>query len=140
VAHVRESHPLTIGYSKNASDAVRFDRAKSAQRLPDRAISPVWSDPRTCTVTDDDLFAAIARNDRDALGALYDRHSRIVFALALHVIGDRQRSEDLLHDLFLDLVHRARAHDRIGQPLRWLVTQVFERTRPTSEGHGTTGG
>jgi DNA-directed RNA polymerase specialized sigma24 family protein len=80
-------------------------------------------------VTDDELLLAIARNDPDALSALYDRHARIVFATALHVLGDRQRSEDLLHDVFVELVRRARAHHRIERPLRWLVEQVLERAR-----------
>jgi RNA polymerase sigma-70 factor, ECF subfamily len=78
--------------------------------------------------TDQELFAAIARNDRSALGALYDRHARVVFALALHVIGERQKAEDLIHDLFLDLARAARGGHRIDRVLRWLVTEVMDRT------------
>ena len=103
-----------------------------AQPLPDPAVGPNRSDPRTCsvdTLTDDELFAAIARNDRSALGALYDRHAAIVFTVAQHVIGARQPAEDLLHDIFLDLARAARACTQVGPILRWLVMQVFERTR-----------
>jgi RNA polymerase sigma-70 factor (ECF subfamily) len=81
------------------------------------------------TLTDDELFAAMARNDRAALGALYDRHAAVVFTVAHHLIGERQRAEDLLHDIFLDLARRARTATRVGPILRWLVLQVFERTR-----------
>ena len=81
------------------------------------------------TLTDDELFLAIARNDRSALGALYDRHAAVVFTVAHHVIGARQPAEDLLHDIFLDLARAARACRQVGPVLRWLVMQVFERTR-----------
>jgi RNA polymerase sigma-70 factor, ECF subfamily len=81
------------------------------------------------TLSDDELFEAMARNERDALAQLYDRHARVVYAVALHVIGERQRAEDLIHDLFLDLARAARHGRQIGHVLRWLVLQVFERTR-----------
>lgn len=103
-----------------------------AQLLPDLLVGPNRSDRRTCsvdTLTDDELFDAIARNDRSALGALYDRHAAIVFTVAHHVIGERQRAEDVLHDIFLDLARSARRCMPVGPILRWLVTQVFERAR-----------
>jgi RNA polymerase sigma-70 factor (ECF subfamily) len=84
------------------------------------------------TLTDDELFAAIARNDRAALGALYDRHAAIVLTVAHHVIGERQQAEDLLHDIFLELARIARSCRRVGPVLRWLVMQVFERTATVS--------
>jgi RNA polymerase sigma-70 factor (ECF subfamily) len=80
--------------------------------------------------TDDELFDAIARNDRSALGTLYDRHAGVVFMLAMHLVGERQRAEDLIHDLFLDLARAARMRRHVGHVLRWLITQVMERTHP----------
>ena len=74
------------------------------------------------------LFAAMARGDRDALAALYDRHATTLFAFALHMIGDRTRAEDLLHDTFLDLARHAREAGAARPPvLRWLVQRLFAR-------------
>jgi RNA polymerase sigma-70 factor (ECF subfamily) len=79
--------------------------------------------------SDEELYEAMGRDERAALGELYDRHARVVYAVAVHVIGERQRAEDLIHDLFLDLARAARRGCAIGHVLRWLVLQVFERTR-----------
>jgi RNA polymerase sigma-70 factor, ECF subfamily len=76
------------------------------------------------------LFAALSRGDATALEQLYDAHSAIVFAVALHQLGDRARAEDVLHDVFLELAHLARTPDAAcPRVLRWLVTRVFEHKR-----------
>jgi RNA polymerase sigma-70 factor (ECF subfamily) len=78
--------------------------------------------------TDNELLAAIARGDNEALAALYDRHAAVLFTLALHVLGgDRVRAEDLVHDIFLDLSRAARRHDpMLYHALRWLVLRIFD--------------
>ena len=81
------------------------------------------------TSTDSELFAAIARGDPDAVGGLYDRHASIVFALALHVVGDRARAEELVHDTFLALVRAAQAGLPVRHVLRWLIVKVVELAR-----------
>jgi len=74
------------------------------------------------------LFTAMSRGDRDALGMLYDRHAKTLFALAMHVAQDRTRAEDLLHDTFLDLALHAREPGATCPPvLRWLVQRLFAR-------------
>ena len=80
---------------------------------------------------DDDttLFVALSLGDNEALGEIYDRHAPILFAIALHVTRHRQRAEDALHDVFLELVRTARAHAKVDHLLRWLVLGIFERTR-----------
>jgi len=82
------------------------------------------------SMIDSELFGALARGDLSALELLYDRHSKMVFALAMHVTGDRVRAEDLLHDVFLDLSRLAREPEaRCANVLRWLVVRLFERAR-----------
>lgn len=78
---------------------------------------------------DTTLYVALSLGDRDALGELYDRHAPILFAIALHVTGHRQRAEDVIHDLFVDLAHAARDRARVDHVLRWLVLRIFERAR-----------
>ena len=78
---------------------------------------------------DQALFAAIARSEVGALGALYDRHAAVLFALAMHLVSDRPRAEDLLHDVFLELARYAKEpHAACRGVLRWLVLRLFERS------------
>lgn len=75
----------------------------------------------------------MGRGDRDALAALYDRHAATLFAFALHMVGDRARAEDLLHDTFLDLARHAQKTTAASPPvLRWLVQRLFARGAATA--------
>jgi RNA polymerase sigma-70 factor, ECF subfamily len=77
---------------------------------------------------DQALFAAMSRGEIGALGALYDRHGSVLFALAMHLVTDRPRAEDLLHDIYLDLARYAREPNASCRSvLRWLVVRLFER-------------
>ena len=49
---------------------------------------------------DEELLGLIAHGDEQALGALYDRHGRLVFAIALRVTGDRLTAEEVTQDVF----------------------------------------
>ncbi len=49
---------------------------------------------------DEELLALIAHGDEHALGALYDRYGRLVFSLALRVVGDRFGAEEVTQDVF----------------------------------------
>jgi RNA polymerase sigma-70 factor, ECF subfamily len=70
----------------------------------------------------------MSRGDRDALEVLYDRHARTLFALAMQLVQERTRAEDLLHDTFLDLARHAREKRAASPPvLRWLVQRLFAR-------------
>jgi len=84
----------------------------------------------TDDVRDAALFAALSRGDAAALEQLYDAHASIVFAVALHQLGNRDRAEDCLHDVFLELAHHAREPGvQCPRVLRWLVVRVFEHKR-----------
>jgi RNA polymerase sigma-70 factor (ECF subfamily) len=85
---------------------------------------PRWPDP----VTDADLMAALVRGDREALGALYDRHAGMLLALAVRMLQDRAQAEELLHDVFLEAWHHARDFDASrGTVCAWLVTRTRSR-------------
>lgn len=53
--------------------------------------------------TDAELFLALKAGQTAALGALYDRHSGLVYGLALKVLGSPPEAEDLVQDIFLNL-------------------------------------
>jgi len=72
--------------------------------------------------------AAIADLDQAAFGRVYDRYHRLVFALALRVLGDRTGAEEVTQDVFLRLWHRAVDFDPArGDLAGWLVTVTRNR-------------
>jgi len=55
--------------------------------------------------TDQDvqLLGRVRRADEQAMAAIYDRYSRIVYSVALRVLRDPAAAEDVLQDVFLGL-------------------------------------
>ena len=73
--------------------------------------------------SDADLLSLMAQRDQAALGTLYDRHSGVVYATILRVIGDPSEAQDVLHDAFLQIHRKAAAFDPAGgRPIGWLLT------------------
>ena len=72
---------------------------------------------------DASLIAAIAHGNERALSAFYDRHARLVFGVALGLVGDRHAAEEVAGDAFFRVWTQASRFDaRRGSPLAWLVT------------------
>jgi RNA polymerase sigma-70 factor (ECF subfamily) len=60
------------------------------------------------TIRDDvTVIRLIAQAQTDALGELYDRYSRLVFSLALAMVGDRAVAEEITQDVFVRVWQRA---------------------------------
>jgi RNA polymerase sigma-70 factor (ECF subfamily) len=72
--------------------------------------------------TDLSLMQRIAARDSAALAELYDRHSRLLFALVLRVLRDRGEAEEILQEAFVRVWTRAEIYDaRMAGPLPWIV-------------------
>jgi RNA polymerase sigma-70 factor (ECF subfamily) len=56
---------------------------------------------------DETLLRLIARAQEEALGALYDRYSRLVYSLALNATGDAPLAEEITQDVFLRVWDKA---------------------------------
>ena len=77
---------------------------------------------------DERLVVAVARGDRAAMAALYDRYAPLLLAVASRIVGNRAQAEDLLHDVLLEAWHRAGEYDPARGTVRaWLVTRVRSR-------------
>lgn len=73
-------------------------------------------------------MSAISRGDEGALAALYDRYRLILFGLTLRILHDRQESEDILQETFLQVWRRAGDFDATrGRAFTWLVTIARSR-------------
>ncbi len=67
-----------------------------------------------------DLVLQLQKGDLESLGALYDRHNRMVYRTALGITGDTEAAADLLQEVFLR-VHRAAERIDPERPLEpWL--------------------
>jgi len=78
--------------------------------------------------SDSDLLRAVARGDESALAAVYDRYRLILFGLVLRILHDREESEDVLQEVFLQVWRRARDFDESrGRAFTWLVTIARSR-------------
>jgi len=79
-------------------------------------------------VSDEALVTALVGGDREALAALYDRHSPVLLAVATRLLGNRSQAEELLHDVFLEAWQHARDYDPSRGTVRaWLVTRMRSR-------------
>ena len=47
------------------------------------------------------LLSLVAQGDADAIAAIYDCHCCPVYSLALHILGEAWKAEDVLHEVFM---------------------------------------
>jgi RNA polymerase sigma-70 factor (ECF subfamily) len=68
---------------------------------------------------------ACARGERFALRALYEREARWLLGVALRIVRDRERAEDVLHDAFMQVWERAATFEpALGSARGWIYTVV----------------
>ena len=78
--------------------------------------------------TDEELVRLIAEGSAEALGSMYDRHVRDVFALATQTTGDAGTAGDVVQETFLTLWDRAELFDPARGSLRgWLLAIARNR-------------
>ena len=78
----------------------------------------------------DDLELVERLGGRDALAfeALYDRYVRLAFAVALRVLPDRERAEEIVQDVYVKLWRQPGLYDsRRGAFRPWLLRVVHHR-------------
>jgi RNA polymerase sigma-70 factor (ECF subfamily) len=78
--------------------------------------------------TDAQLLEGIAHGDEAGLAALYDRYHLLSFSLALRVVNDRGRAEDVVQDAFLSVWRKAGSYVAgRGSVKTWLTSIVRNR-------------
>jgi RNA polymerase sigma-70 factor (ECF subfamily) len=91
-------------------------------------------------VPDDQLIAALARQDLSALETLYDRYGKVAFSLAYRIVGDRGSAEDVVQDAFLSVWRQAKSYKRErGSPKTWLMAIVHHRSIDKLRSHASNG-
>ena len=59
--------------------------------------------PQPSTGDDAALLALVLSGDAQAMTSLYDRYSRVVYSVALRVLGDPASAEDVLQEVFMQI-------------------------------------
>jgi RNA polymerase sigma-70 factor, ECF subfamily len=72
--------------------------------------------------TDEELVNLIAHADADAVRVLYERYGRLVFGLAMHILGDSATAEEVCQDVFMRVWKKSGSYrpDR-GKVVTWLA-------------------
>ena len=74
------------------------------------------------------LVHQLLQRDVDAFEQLYDRHSRIVYALVLRIVQQGSTAEEVVQDVFLQLWRNASRYDtRRGPFVPWLMAVARNR-------------
>jgi len=81
---------------------------------------------------DDALLAGLAAGDEGAFAALYDRFGARLFRVAHAFLGSREEAEDVVQDVFLDLVRSRASLARV----RDLQAYVFASLRHAAARRG----
>jgi RNA polymerase sigma-70 factor (ECF subfamily) len=80
------------------------------------------------SLDDGALIDLIAGQDAGALSALYDRHSRLVYSIAIQMLGDGGRAEEVTLDVFTRLWENAASYDPARAKVRtWIVSMARNR-------------
>lgn len=74
------------------------------------------------------LVRRLLQRDVGAFEELYDRHSRLVYALVLRILQQATTAEEVVQDVFLQLWRRASQYDTSRGPfVPWLLTMARNR-------------
>jgi len=90
-----------------------------------------WRGGRQDPAPDEDgeLLRRIARRDRQALAALYERYARIVLAQIDRMAGDRALSEEVLQDTMLAVWHGAATFEGRSRARSWIIAIARRKAR-----------
>jgi RNA polymerase sigma-70 factor, ECF subfamily len=84
------------------------------------------------TAADAALITRVRSGDQDAMTAIYDRYSGIVYSIALRVLGDTAAAEDVMQEIFMQLWRKPQMFDSArGSMGAWLAVIARHRAIDT---------
>jgi RNA polymerase sigma-70 factor (ECF subfamily) len=79
-------------------------------------------------LADEALMFFADHGNKEALGTLYDRHSRTAYSLAYRIMGERQAAENLVQEAFLQVWRAAGSYrTERGSVRTWILSIVHHR-------------
>jgi RNA polymerase sigma-70 factor (ECF subfamily) len=86
------------------------------------------------SANDEQLFTGLKANNREALGELFRRYSRLVFSIGLRILRNVTEAEEVVQEVFLFVYQRAALFDeRKGGAKAWLVQVAYHRSLDRQE-------
>jgi RNA polymerase sigma-70 factor (ECF subfamily) len=73
------------------------------------------------TPPDEELIARVCWREEAALQVIYDRYHRLVFTIALRMVGDRELAEEVVQDVFQAVWQSAASFQLNGNVSAWLI-------------------
>jgi RNA polymerase sigma-70 factor, ECF subfamily len=88
----------------------------------------VIAGPSGTAAADHTTLERMARGDPEALAVLYDRHSRLVYSLAVRIVRDQGDAEDIVQEVFSQAWRQAGRYEaRRGNVIAWLLNLTRSR-------------
>lgn len=95
------------------------------------------------TQSDEELLRLIAKGKSTALADLYDRYGRLVFSLALRMVGNTSQAEEITQDVFEKIWNNADSYQAgMSKVSTWLTSitryrsiDVLRRSSVRPDGH-----
>ena len=82
--------------------------------------------PRDAPPSDEQLLGGVA-TDPSALGQLYDRYAKLVYGLALAILGSREEAQDLTQEVFVSVCEATAYDPARGSVSAFLATMARSR-------------
>jgi RNA polymerase sigma-70 factor (ECF subfamily) len=73
------------------------------------------------TPPDEELIARVRWREEPALATIYDRYSRLIYMIALRIVGDRELAEEVVQDVFQAVWQSAGSFQPTGNFSAWLI-------------------
>jgi RNA polymerase sigma-70 factor (ECF subfamily) len=73
------------------------------------------------TPPDEELIARVRWHEEPALATIYDRYSRLIYMIALRIVGDRESAEEVMQDVFQAVWQSAGSFQPSGNFSAWLI-------------------
>jgi RNA polymerase sigma-70 factor (ECF subfamily) len=79
--------------------------------------------------SDEELMEYLRQGQKDALSILFDRHFRLVFSVAIRILRDHGEAEDLMQEVFLDVLRKIDRYDPAkGSAKTWILQYAYHRS------------
>ena len=73
------------------------------------------------TPPDEELIARVRWHEEPALATIYDRYSRLIYTIALRIVGDRESAEEVMQDVVQAVWQSAGSFQPSGNFSAWLI-------------------
>lgn len=97
-----------------------FTSTKRKQRVEPTRLTTGRAGPAGAPA-DEELIARVSWREEPALGEIYDRYNRLVYSIALRIVGDRESAEEVVQDVFQAVWLSAGSFQPNGSLSAWLI-------------------